>query len=122
MFSFTVLKYDEIILARLGYFSKQMPSPTTQNKFFKRLSSYYILLTTTIFVLTSAIFVLQNLSQFDIALRSSAIAIGTAQSIGMYFSFGTNVRKIHAIHFKLQKIIDERTSGNIFNKYSNISF
>lgn len=72
-------------------------------------------MTTTAFVVASVIFVLQNPSQFDVALRTSAIAIGTSQSIGMYFYFGINMEKVNTLHFKLQEIIDELANGKFFS-------
>lgn len=110
MAKFTVLKYNKFLLSHLGILSNQI----FQNVFFKRLSSYYILLTTTAFVVASVIFVLQNSSQFDTALRTSAIAIGTFQSIGMYLCFGKNIKKVNALHFKLQEIIDGTVEGKHF--------
>lgn len=114
MVKFTVLKFNKFLLSHLGIFSKQSSNQTYSNAFFKALNSYYILLTTTAFVVASVIFVLKNSSQFDIALRTCAIAIGTFQSIGMYFCFGLNMKKVHALHFKLQKIIDESVEGKHF--------
>lgn len=114
MAKFTVLNYNKFLLSHLGIFSKQLSNQIFQNVFFKRLSSYYILLTTTAFVVASVIFVLQNSSQFDTALRTSAIAIGTFQSIGMYFCFGKNIKKVNAMHFKLQEIIHGTVGGKHF--------
>lgn len=117
MFKFTVLKYNKFVLTHLGILSEQLPSETcTRSDFFKRPSSYYILLTMTALVVASVMFVLQNVSQFDVALRTCAIAIGTSQSIGMYFCFGINLRKINALHLKLQAIIDEVVNGKAISK------
>lgn len=120
MVKLIVLKYSEWILDRLGIYAKHSPNQPDQNVFFKKLSSYYILLTTTAFVVSSAIFVVENSSQFDVALRTCAIAIGTAQSIGMYFSFGTNLKNVHALHYKLQTVIDGSTKGKMFLVYFNM--
>lgn len=111
MIKFTVLKYNKFILSHLGISIKQSSNRTIQNVFCKAISSYYILTTMIVFVVASVMFVLQNLSQYNVALRTCAIAIATSQSIGMYFCFGINVNKINALHFKLQEIIDELAKG-----------
>lgn len=107
MFKFTVLKYNKFVLTHLGILSKQLSSQTC----IRNASSNYILWTMTAFVMASVIFVLRNTSQFDVALRTCAIAVGTSQSIGMYFCFGANIRKINALHLKLQEIIDKLANG-----------
>lgn len=111
MVKFTVLKYNEFILTQFGIFSKQSSNQTYSNVFFKALSSYYILLTMAAFVVSSSIFVYQNSEQFDVALRVFTVSIGTAQSIGMFFSFGKNIKKVNTLHHKLQEIVDESTKG-----------
>lgn len=111
MVKFTVLEYNEFLLYQFGIFSTELSNRTSRYVFFKTLSSYYILLTTTAFVVASVIFVLENPSQFDVALRTSAIAIGTAESIGMYFCYGTKTTEVNAVHLKLQAIINETSQG-----------
>lgn len=110
MFKFTVLTYNKFFLTHVGILSKQLSSQTCI-QFFRSPYTYYFFLTTSAFVVASAMFVCDPKSQFDVALRMCAIAIGTSQSIGMYFCFGANMRKINALHLKLQEIIDELANG-----------
>lgn len=106
-----VLKYNEWVLIHLGIYTKHTPNQAYGNVFFKTLSSYYILLTTSALVVTSGFYIVKYSPQFDVVLRTIAIAIGTAQSVGMYACFGIHLKKVHALHFKLQKIIDESMAG-----------
>lgn len=114
MAKFTVLKYNEFVLNQLGISAKESSYQTYRsNVFFKALSTYYILLSQVAFVVASLMFGYRNSKQFEIVLRVFTVTMGTAQSITMFFTFGKNIAKVHALHATLQRDVDESTKGKI---------
>lgn len=104
-----VLKYNEFILSRFGMYRDHLRNSI--NDFNAFALNFYILFVSVAFMISSTIFAHQNLAQFDIALRTSIFVLGTAQSLGMFISFGLNKVKVQAVHVKLQELIDKSTAG-----------
>lgn len=111
---FNVFKYHKIALIKLRIY------PTSaQNKinvFFKSFASYYILIVLIAFIISSIVFVVQNLSEFTDALRSCMFIFGVCQAIGMFYYYGINASKMQTVHIKLQETIDEMIKGKYFKK------
>lgn len=110
MLKFKVLKLNEHILIRLGIFSRNIPSKPI-DAFFKSAITYYIILIAVLFIVSSIVFVYQNSAQFNETLRTCSIIFETLQAFGMYMSFGLNSAKIHAVHQKLQALVDDSGKG-----------
>lgn len=76
--------------------------------FFKSITTYYILINTTVFlIVSSAVFVYQNWWQMEFALRTCIAVVGGCQVAGMFISYGLKMDKIREFHRKLQEIIEE---------------
>lgn len=45
------------------------------------------------------------------ALRTSVFLLATVQSIGMFMSFRNNAEAVHAVHRRLQEIVDKSATG-----------
>lgn len=99
MNKFKVLKYHDFALTKLLIY----PSVT-----------YYILLNLIAFVASSIVFVYQNISQFDVALRACIFVFGVSQTVGMFYSYGTNLSRIQAVHAKLNEIINKTILGKFY--------
>lgn len=105
MTKFEVLQINKILENKCIY-SYHLTSPI--HNFWKSASTYYILLVLTCFPITSSsVFVYRNLSQFELALQTIRIVIAGFQSAGMFLSIGSNMDNVKALHFKLQKIVNE---------------
>lgn len=98
MVKFTVLKYHDLAVTKLVIYP---------------FVKYFILLNLVAFVASSIMFVYQNISQFDVVLRALIFIFGTCQSIGMFYSYGTNLTKIQAVHFKLNEMFEKTIEGKI---------
>lgn len=113
MLKFKVLKLNEKILIQLGIFSNRFPAEP-KKLFFKSPQTYYIILIAVVFITSSILFVYQNLAHFNDTLRTCSIIFETLQAFGMYMSFGLNSTKIHAVHLKLQQLVDKSAEGMIW--------
>lgn len=112
MLKFKVLKLNEYILIQLGIFSNQFPAKPI-DAFFQSPQTYYVTLIAVFFITSSILFVYQNLAHFNDTLRTCSIIFEASQACGMYMSFGLNSTKIHAVHLKLQELVDKTTEGMI---------
>lgn len=112
MLKFKVLKFNENILVRLGIFSNRFPIKPI-DAFLKSLQTYDMILIAVLFITSSALFVYQNLAHFNDTLRTCSIIFETLQAFGMYMCFGCKSTKIHAVHLKLQELVDKSMEGII---------
>lgn len=111
MAKFKVLKYNEFSITRLGFCPFEFLSKPIRNEFFKSLSTYFIVMHMVAFLICSLTCVYQNMSRIDVALRTSIVTIGTSQALCMIISFGSKMKKIKAVHLKLQQIVDATPPG-----------
>lgn len=65
------------------------------------------------FIISSIVFAHQNVIDFNATLRACLFAIGTVQAMGMFISFALNTTKVHAVHLKLQELVDKSIEGMI---------
>lgn len=112
---FNAFKYHRLFLTQLGIYPTQ--SQSSSIVFFKSWGSYYVLLTLSTVFISASVFMYENLSEFTVAVRQSILIIATVQCVGMFFYFGINVNEIHAVHSKLQEIIDKIVEGMIRTLY-----
>lgn len=82
--------------------------------FFTSITTYYILIHTIVFlIISSAIFVYQNWSETESALRTCIAVVGGLQVAGMFISHGSKMEKIKEFHRKLREISDESVNGKL---------
>lgn len=106
MEKYTVMAYNQISMSWVGIHSLHLHEP--QNEFFKSIGTYYILFSAiSITILSSAVFVYKNASDFELVSEPCLIVIAGVQLVGMFISYGLNMKQIKRLHIKLQKIIDE---------------
>lgn len=108
---FNVLKYNQLLMTRLGIYSFNLSELT--NEFLKSASSYCITITLILSIISSIIFVIENRSEINMVLQALVVMIGCFQAIGAYLNIGLNMSKIKIFHQNLQKIADEGKSLNI---------
>lgn len=113
MLPFKVLKYNQALMAKIGIYSYRLTEPT--NEFFNSSSTYFILFHVIVFVLIGGIvYATNNVSDFTIVLETCVTIIGGIQCGGMYLSIGLKMRKVKALHLKLQKIVDDAVTSRFF--------
>lgn len=106
MAKFKVLEYNQKFMSRFGIQSHNLNEPT--NEFFKSPATYYVLINVILFtIISSAIFIYENVSQFELALQTSIIVIAGLQCGGMFLTFGLNIKKVKELHINLQNFVDE---------------
>lgn len=82
------------------------------DNFFTSITTYYILFNTIVFlILSSVVFVYQNLWQLEVALRTCIAVVGGLQVAGMFISHGLKMDKIKEFHQKLREVCDESVNG-----------
>lgn len=96
MNKFKVLKYHAFAVNKL----KMCPFIT-----------YYILLNFLAFIASNVVFVHQNISKFDIALRACVFVFGACQATGMFYSYGIHLTKMQAVHSQLNEIVGKSVEG-----------
>lgn len=112
MKSFQVLKWNQILLSRLGVYSNEFLSESI-SRCQKSAANFIILVSGVLLIISSAVFVYQNSLDFNVALRMSIIALGQSQATGMFFSFVIKIDQIRQLHVKLQQIIDCGFKGKL---------
>lgn len=106
MVKFKVLKYNESILLKLGIVQHRFPKKMAITGFFKSPIVYYTLSLSVTFTVSCALFVYQNLMDFNAALRASLFIVGTFQTTGMLISFHVNATNMREVHLKLQELAE----------------
>lgn len=99
MVKFKVLKYLDFALEKLITYP---------------LISYYVLLNLIAFIASSIVFVYQNISHYDIALRACLFIFGVSQTVGMFYSYKTNLNRIQDVHSQLNEIVDKSAEGKFY--------
>lgn len=111
MVKFSVLQRNQVQMAWMKLSSFDLTKPT--NQYFRSFSTYYILVTAILGnVVSSAVFILQNLSNFEIVLDTCIVLIAGFQYGCMFFSVGVNSNTVKALYLKFQKIVDD---GKLFD-------
>lgn len=111
MKEFKVLKYNEIVLLKLGIFSKNMDS--IRGSSMPPIIFYAVLISVS-FIVSLSLFVVENTAQFDVVLRNCLFILGSAQAFGMFISFCFNASNIQVIHAELQDIVDKSIATGMF--------
>lgn len=104
MAKFQVLKMNQAFMAWLGLYSYRLTEPI--NEFFYSKSTYYILIHMTFTLISSATYIFQTSSEVEVTLQLWLIIIGGIQCVGMFLSVGFKMKKVKAVHLKLQEVVD----------------
>lgn len=116
MVKFKVLQMP---VTRLWTFPHRLSYPAAD--FFKSFTAYYFSFNIIAFIITSAVFVYQNSTNFIMALRTSMVCFGCSQALGMFLSVGFNIMKVKKLHLKLQEIVNETDRGKFpWNSWINL--
>ena len=110
MAKFTVLKYNQLFMGRLGFFHLKFST----EEFQKSVVAYLILVHLILLTISSAVFAI-NSSDVTKKLDAVILIVAGAQSAGCYLSVALNTKKVNALHLELQGIVDK---GN----FQRISF
>lgn len=105
MAKFKVLKYNENFMNWLGVRSYHLNEPI--NEFFSSFLPNYILLVSTVNAISSIVYTYMSWPQMEIISESIIVVLGCVEALGMFYSFGSKIKKIKAVHFGLQAIINE---------------
>lgn len=120
MNDFIEFKYHKTILSKLGVYPIQCDNEKN-NEFFKSFATNYVLLILIAFNISSGTFVFENISKFAVALRACLFITGISQAIGMFYNYGLKLDEIHAVHTKLQKLIDNIGKGKFWNESQSLA-
>lgn len=105
MSKFKVLKYNQSVMARIGIYPNNIAEPT--NSLLIPIAFYYVLFNFLITVISSAVLISKNLSDFKIVIDGSILIVGSSQCFGEYFFIGLKMNKAKALHLDLQDFVDE---------------
>lgn len=115
MNKFKVLQSNQNLMAQLGISSHRLTYQ--KNEFFDSKSVWCISFVHIIFTtIASSMFAYKNVSNFAIALDAFSCSLAGMQGCGMFFSIGLNMKKVKALHLKLQKIVDDGGTKFEINK------
>lgn len=107
MAKFKVLANNQIFLSFLGIRFDRSSQET--NEFFKSILPYFFLIVSICSVLSAAAFIHSSWPHLEIILQSASIAsFGMSQSVGVFFAFGLKMKRVKALNFRLQDIVDEQ--------------
>lgn len=116
MGKFQVLENNQAYMAWLGIYSYKLTEPT--NEFFKSIVALFFMFNSFVMIIISSIlFIMKYISDIQGCLGAFKIAISGIQCGGMHLSVGLKMKKVKALHLKLQEIVDE----SINNYFCNIS-
>lgn len=114
MAKFKVLEINQLIMTRLGIYSFNLTEPT--NEFFKSFCCYYFSVALALCAILSGMYVCSiwhDQAKFRLALEAIIVSIGCIQSLGAYLNVGFNMKKVKALHMKLQNMVDKGESEAI---------
>lgn len=100
-----VLKYNEILLSWLGLYSDRSGRLSIDS--FQSFVRYLIIGHITVACVSSAIFALQETSQFNFKLEACLIVIGATQCGGAYINIALKMNTVKALHRTLRQFISE---------------
>lgn len=100
-----VLKYNQSFMTRIGIYSYNLIEPT--NEFISSPIAWFIVINLLIVMISSAVFIQKNLTDFKAALETLLVIVAAIQSLGAYLNIAFKMDKVKAIHFKLQEIVDQ---------------
>lgn len=110
MFKFKVLLKQEILFTWIGIYPK-IPSTHPLRKFLTSACTYFVLIHAFTAIAGSIVFAFQNLSQFDIVLKTCFVVISTCQVLGAFVSFVLKMNLLNLVHLELQRIVDGIENG-----------
>lgn len=100
-----VLKYNQSFMTWIGIYSYNLIETT--NEFISSPIAWFIVINLLIVMISSAVFIQKNLSDFKAALETLLVIVAAIQSLGAYLNIASNMDKVKAVHFKLQEIVDQ---------------
>lgn len=100
-----VLKYNQAYMTKLGGYSYNLHEPTIE--FYKAPFVYYGSVTLTIALISSAVFLRENLSELKEALEAFKIFAAGFQSGICSLVLAFQLKKIKVLHLRLQALVDE---------------
>lgn len=111
---FEVLQISAVLKQRIGIYSWHLTHPT--HNFFKSKSTYWVLFfLTSGFITSSALYVMKNSTQLAVQLQTTIVVIAGFQCTGMLLGVGCNMKKVRALHYKLQEIVDKGENNSSLN-------
>lgn len=106
MAKFQVLEISEVLRQRIGIYSWHLTHPN--HSFFQSKSTYWVLFfLVSGFISSSALYVLRNSTDLGIQLQTTIVVIAGFQCSGMFLGVGCNMKKVRALHYILQEIVDK---------------
>lgn len=109
MVKFKVLQTNQIYMTRIGNYSYNLTEPT--NEFLYSFSTWVIIITMVIPLISAAILVYNDTYDFTSKLNSVFMFVGLSQGLGAYLNVGIQMKKIKLLHLKLQAMVDQVTSS-----------
>lgn len=100
-----ILKYNQSFMTRIGIYSYNLTEPT--NEFISSPIAWFIVINILIGMISSAVFIQKNLTDFKAVLETLLVIIGVIQCLGGYLNIASKMDKVKAVHFKLQGIVDQ---------------
>lgn len=108
-----VLDKNRTLMSAIGLYPNRLTELT--NEFFESFSNYFILFNVIFIIISCAVFLLNNGSDFGAALKAFLCIITGIQCGGMFLSIGLNMIKVKTLHLKLQEIVDDVYSSSVFS-------
>lgn len=106
MVKFKVLQITEVLRQRIGIYTWHLTHP--DHNFFNSKSTYWVLFFQISGLITSsALYVLKDSTELAFQLQTTIVVIAGIQSFGMLLGVGCNMKKVKALHYKLQEIVDK---------------
>lgn len=105
MSRFQVLRYNQEFMREIKIYSLQLPDKSID--FFHSTISYCILSLSTIGIVSSAVYVYSESSDFKATLDSIFLIITSLQAIAVWINFGLRIKNLKQFHNQLQAIVDQ---------------
>lgn len=107
MSKFKVVAYNKAFFIWLGVRFDRLSLNT--NEFFRSFLPYCFLIVCISSVISSAVFIYTNWPNLEIVLQSASIVFfAMIQTNGMFFGFGSKIKRVKETHFRLQAIVDDQ--------------
>lgn len=122
MSKFKVLEYIETPIVWLGIRFHRVTEPV--NEFFVSFMPHYLVFVSISAVVSTGMFIYSNWPNLEVILQSSTIIFNAMiQVTGMFLSFGSQMKHVKTLHFRLQDIVNKQgTATSVFFYYKLISY
>lgn len=105
MFKFDVLKYSQFLMVCIGIYPYDWEK--SANQFCKSFKPYYISISLVLAIVSSVVFIIQNVSNFQSILIAIMTIVASTQSLGAYINTGLKMNGVQELHLTLQQIVDD---------------